>query len=647
MSKDPAQSGASSPRLTPANALGQSPAASYFGNLGGMDSFSLDSPGSDSAASSQQHTNKQLNAAVDALGAQRGREGARPQLAPASTPPLPNFVGTPDYLAPESILGVGTDACVDWVRALPLGSPWHCAPLTLLRIHSTVGSRCHLLRVSGSCSRFESLLLTCCAYIRFLYGIPPFHDETPEKVFENILSRRLDWHEDIIELAPEAHDFIDRLLCTDPKQRLGAKGAAEVKAHPFMAGIDWDNLLNGEVDFVPKVSDPENTDYFDARGATDQVFADDDVPTEELSLAAAPTPSHPHTSDPFNRSMSKLVSPSSSTSGSRRSRRERSETGPSPQDDFGTFTFRNLTVLKQANDDVIRKMRDEQLLPPASMPMDSPLMHPRQNALAGKGHKSRNASIDLRASRQAHRDITVSGLTSFSPQTPSSPSSHSNSSSSSSVPTKQTAPSSTYSPGSSHSRRTSEVPQPLERFRSRQPSTSADTSGSRHSRRNSMPSRLRTNSMSEGERPVISDSWARHERRRTSTNMQGSSTLPSPVEGQESLPPLSIPMTQTPKSHSPETYQASSAPTGPSQTFSSMPASAIAARMSTIDCLVAGRNPIVVKVLETMLVRLGCRCITVPDGGEAILAAQGVHFDVLFVDLVSGPDLSLLLFRLT
>lgn len=40
------------------------------------------------------------------------------------------------------------------------------------------------------------------------------------------------------------------------------------------------------------------------------------------------------------------------------------------------------------------------------------------------------------------------------------------------------------------------------------------------------------------------------------------------------------------------------------------------------------------KVLETMLIRLGCRCVVVPDGGEAILAAQGVAFDLIFCDLV-------------
>lgn len=111
--KEPERSNAASPISTPAHALGQSP-ASYFGNLP-VDNFSLDTPSSESAASSQPQTNRQLNAAVEALAAQRREEPSRPLAPPSDTPPLRNFVGTPDYLAPESILGVGTDACVDWV----------------------------------------------------------------------------------------------------------------------------------------------------------------------------------------------------------------------------------------------------------------------------------------------------------------------------------------------------------------------------------------------------------------------------------------------------------------------------------------------------------------------------------------------------
>jgi len=63
-------------------------------------------------------------------------------------------------------------------------------------------------------------------------------------------------------------------------------------------------------------------------------------------------------------------------------------------------------------------------------------------------------------------------------------------------------------------------------------------------------------------------------------------------------------------------------------------------RTSTIDCLIAGRNPISNKVLETILVRLGCRCVVVPNGAEAILAAGGVKFDIIwmdvFMDIVDG-----------
>lgn len=54
-----------------------------------------------------------------------------------------------------------------------------------------------------------------------------------------------------------------------------------------------------------------------------------------------------------------------------------------------------------------------------------------------------------------------------------------------------------------------------------------------------------------------------------------------------------------------------------------------------IDNLVAMHNPISSKVLETTLVRLGCRCVVVPDGSDAILATSdgGVRFDIIWLDL--------------
>ena len=40
-------------------------------------------------------------------------------------------------------------------------------------------------------------------------------------------------------------------MTSDPKQRLGANGAHEVKNHPFFADINWDNLMEEEPPFVP------------------------------------------------------------------------------------------------------------------------------------------------------------------------------------------------------------------------------------------------------------------------------------------------------------------------------------------------------------------------------------------------------------
>ena len=111
----------------------------------------------------------------------------------------------------------------------------------------------------------------------FLYGIPPFHAETPEKVFENILSGRIDRHEEYIDFSPEALDLMKRWLNVDSSRRLGANGAAEVKAHPFFNGVEWDSVTKSEPASIHQVTDPESTDYFDLRGATPQLFHEDDA----------------------------------------------------------------------------------------------------------------------------------------------------------------------------------------------------------------------------------------------------------------------------------------------------------------------------------------------------------------------------------
>ncbi|SPN97139.1 related to RIM15 - protein kinase involved in expression of meiotic genes [Cephalotrichum gorgonifer] len=242
------------------------------------------------------------------------------------------FVGTPDYLAPETIKGEKQNETSDW---------W-----------------------SVGCIMFE-----------FLYGIPPFHDTEAELVFENILARRIRWPENV-ECEPvsdEAKDLINKLLCTDPNERLGANmegkfasGGEEIRNHPWFREVSWDTLLEDEAQFVPQTEDPEDTEYFDARGATLQSFAEEmeDQSSPPSSAAGSDYPDRPH--DALSRVRSQVNSIKRGLMPLHipphvRDLKSRRLSEPVPADDFGNFSFKNLPVLEKANKDVIQKLRAEAL----------------------------------------------------------------------------------------------------------------------------------------------------------------------------------------------------------------------------------------------------------------------------------------------
>ncbi|KAK9278822.1 hypothetical protein L1049_028401 [Liquidambar formosana] len=143
-------------------------------------------------------------------------------------------VGTPDYLAPEILLGTGHAATADW---------WSVGVIL-----------------------FELIV-----------GIPPFNAEHPQIIFDNILNRKIPWPGVPEEMSAEAQDLIDRLLTEDPHQRLGAKGASEVKQHVFFKDINWDTLARQKAAFVPASESALDTSYFTSRyswnTSDDQAYA--------------------------------------------------------------------------------------------------------------------------------------------------------------------------------------------------------------------------------------------------------------------------------------------------------------------------------------------------------------------------------------
>ncbi|KAA8543384.1 hypothetical protein F0562_021121 [Nyssa sinensis] len=129
-------------------------------------------------------------------------------------------VGTPDYIAPEVLLKKGYAMECDW---------WSLGAIM-----------------------YEMLV-----------GYPPFYSDDPMSTCRKIVNWRthLKFPEEA-KLSAEAKDLISRLLC-NVNQRLGSKGADEIKAHPWFKVIDWDKIYQMEAAFIPEVNDELDTQNFE------------------------------------------------------------------------------------------------------------------------------------------------------------------------------------------------------------------------------------------------------------------------------------------------------------------------------------------------------------------------------------------------
>lgn len=126
------------------------------------------------------------------------------------------LVGTPHYIAPESLLKSDYSPAVDW---------W------------AVGVIAYELVV----------------------GEPPFIGDSESQVFANIVAGKYDWPDDV-EVSENYKNFVGDLLQNNPEKR---PDASEIKKCKLFKDINFDELYSEHAPFVPDLQNETDLSYFE------------------------------------------------------------------------------------------------------------------------------------------------------------------------------------------------------------------------------------------------------------------------------------------------------------------------------------------------------------------------------------------------
>jgi len=132
------------------------------------------------------------------------------------------FCGTPEYLAPEVLLGKEYSLAVDY---------WSLGTLMY----------------------------------EMLTGLPAFYDNDVQKMYRYKMKAEIEMPD---EMEDTAKDIILKFLDKNPENRL--KNPEEIKAHPYFSTINWEALQNKTLEppYIPSVKSKESTIMIDREFTT-------------------------------------------------------------------------------------------------------------------------------------------------------------------------------------------------------------------------------------------------------------------------------------------------------------------------------------------------------------------------------------------